>query len=56
MLTPLASGNISDLRVCGHVSYTGHSSMEVVVKMELVGIRNETVMLGALVEACSSQV
>ena len=48
MLTPLTSRNISDLRLCGNVSYTGQSSMEVVVKMELVGVSDETVMLGGL--------
>lgn len=48
MLKPLTSGSISDLRLCGHVIYTGRSSIEVVVKMELVGDKDETVMLGGL--------
>jgi acyl-coenzyme A thioesterase 9 len=48
MLKALTSGNISNLRLCGHVIHTGRSSMEIVVKVELVGVRDETVMLGGL--------
>lgn len=48
MLRPLTSGDISDLRLCGHIIHTGHSSMEVAVKMELIRDKDETVMLGGL--------
>lgn len=48
MLIPLTQENVRDLRLCGHVIYTGKSSMEVVVKMELLkeGATEETVLLG----------
>ncbi|KAF8464814.1 HotDog domain-containing protein [Gautieria morchelliformis] len=52
MLKALTPGNISDLRLCGHVIYAGRSSMEIVVKMELVGVRDETVMLGRFSMVC----
>jgi len=46
MLLPLYRHNVRDLRLSGHVIHTGQSSMEVVVKMELLGGKEETVLLG----------
>lgn len=46
MLSPLDPAR--DLRLSGQVIYTGHSSMEVAVKMESIGTGkpDETVMIG----------
>jgi acyl-coenzyme A thioesterase 9 len=46
MLAPL--NPVRDLRLSGQVIYTGHSSMEVAVRMEAMGSdgSEETVMLG----------
>jgi len=46
MLAPLTANR--DLRLSGQVIYTGHSSMEVAVKMESIGMGqpDETVMIG----------
>jgi acyl-coenzyme A thioesterase 9 len=46
MLAPLDPSR--DLRISGQVIYTGRSSMEVVVKMESIGIDlpEETVLIG----------
>ncbi|KAF8584449.1 Thioesterase/thiol ester dehydrase-isomerase [Ramaria rubella] len=52
MLRPLTPENVRDLRVCGHVIHTGRSSMEVVVKMELIGIKDEIVLLGRFSMVC----
>ena len=46
MLLPLFRHNVRDLRLSGHVIHTGKSSMEVVVKIELLGGKEETVLLG----------
>lgn len=46
MLLPLFRHNVRDLRLSGHIIHTGSSSMEVVVKMELLGGKEETVLLG----------
>lgn len=47
MLAPLHP--VRDLRLSGQVIYTGHSSMEVAVKMEAIERdgKEETIMLGA---------
>lgn len=46
MMSPLNPSR--DLRLSGHVIYTGRSSMEVAVKMESIGMGqpDETVLLG----------
>ena len=46
MMSPLNPAR--DLRLSGQVIYTGHSSMEVAVKMESVGMEQpeETVLIG----------
>jgi acyl-coenzyme A thioesterase 9 len=48
MLAPLDPSR--DLRISGQVIYTGHSSMEVAVKMETIGkdLPEETVLIGTL--------
>ena len=59
MLAPLNPRR--DLRLSGHVIYTGRSSMEIVVKMGSVGdggaeagAVDETVLIGELRVLCSS--
>ena len=46
MLSPLDP--TQDLRLSGHVIYTGRSSMEVAVRMESIGLNksSKTVMIG----------
>lgn len=48
MLAPLDP--VRDIRLSGQVIYTGHSSMEIAVKMEALnsGGVDETIMLGTL--------
>ncbi|KXN85191.1 Acyl-coenzyme A thioesterase 9, mitochondrial [Leucoagaricus sp. SymC.cos] len=52
MLAPLNPSR--DLRISGQVIYTGHSSMEVVVKMESIGkdLPEETVLIGRFSMVC----
>ncbi|KAF8525581.1 Thioesterase/thiol ester dehydrase-isomerase [Hysterangium stoloniferum] len=52
MLTPLNKHNLRDLRLCGHVIYTGRSSIEVAVKIALLGGTEDTVMLGRFSMVC----
>ncbi|KIJ42774.1 hypothetical protein M422DRAFT_170613, partial [Sphaerobolus stellatus SS14] len=52
MLLPLFHHNVCDLHLSGHVIHTGKSSMEVVVKVELLGGKEETVLLGRFSMVC----